>query len=493
LAGPLLKKEQLALVPSGSISTNLTLKGTAKQPQLDGLASFALTRLPGELPLKVSGVSGTIKFLPGGGFDLNNVRLSTGSDATLAAALLSGSGEYSFKAPFLKSGSLTANLSPPPDNKFVPFEYGDMFSGSLGGLLTVTGRPVSGAAGQFELVVSQGVTVTGEGDKSTFTYNPPPRDAAREVNRNLRLNNFKVLLARGTSFRYTPPAGAGKLALSDMELGLVGELTVNGVPGLLDKNDPQAFRVAGNVSIPSGSLLVYKYKLKLDGLRNTLAFSGAPGDIYPEFTGRGKLTLPRVLKGYDAGIQLPGSDVVPVGGGGGGSSGRAEDLEIFFNFDKVKLDPANPGFGKFTLTSNPPMAAEKIQGFLLGGVQDVLTGDTGLADFAEGELVGYGSSFISRQIERGLGLESFYLGGAGSAENPYYVDVEKAVTPELSLTYYKNFFTQTNQEEEFGVRYKLFEQQFGDKYSGLQLKVDFENSGLAGTGSTVQFEYTVRF
>ncbi|MCC7477741.1 translocation/assembly module TamB domain-containing protein [bacterium] len=507
LAGPLLKPEQLKLVPDGSISADLQLKGTAKAPQLTGSANFNLSRLPGELPVQITGLSGKVRFIEGNGFELQDVRLGTGSDPALSAAQISGSGELAFSAPFMKSGSIDINLS--PDGKFIPIELKDSFSGTIGGRLTLSGKPVKGKsasslASDFNIEIGGKLLVSEGAGKSTYTYNPPPRGTVAKVNRNLRFRDLRVLLNAGTTFRFTPPSAAQKLALSDMtvslqspkpseEDGSASELVINGIPGVLDKNDSDALRVKGEVNIPSGTLLIYKYKVKMDGLKNSLKFSGQPGDIYPEFSGRGKLTLPRVLKGYDAGISLPGGDSIPVGGGGGGgSSGRSDDLTIFFNFDRVKLEPG-AGLGKFTLTSSPSMAPEKIQGYLLGGVTDVLTGQTGLGDFAEGELISFGSSFISRQIERSFDLESFNIGGAGSADNPYYMDVEKAVSPNVSLTYYRNFFSETAQEEEFGVRYKLFEEQFGDKYRGLQLNVDFNKSGLQGNGATVQVEYTVRF
>ncbi len=506
LAGPLLKPEQLKMVPEGSISADLALKGTAKAPQLSGTASFNLSRLPGEMPVQISSLSGTVKFIQGNGFELQEVKLGTGSDPTLSAAQITGSGELAFTAPYMKSGTIDINLS--PGGKFIPIELKDAFSGTVGGRLTITGKPVkaksaSSLAGEFNLEVGGKLLVSDGGGKSTYTYNPPPRGTTQEVNRNLRFKDLRVLLQPGTTFRFTPPSAAQKLALSDMtvslqspkpsdEDGSSSELIINGIPGVLDKNDSDALRVKGEVNIPAGTLLIYKYKVKLDGLKNSLKFSGAAGDIYPEFSGRGKLTLPRVLKGYDAGITLPGSDSVPVGTSPAGSGGRSDDLTIFFNFDRVKLEPG-AGLGKFTLTSQPPMGVDKIQGYLLGGVTDVLTGQTGLGDFAEGELVSFGSSFISRQIERSFDLESFNIGGAGSSDNPYYMDVEKAVSPNVSLTYYRNFFSETAQEEEFGVRYKLFEQQFGDKYRGLQLNVDFNKSGLQGNGATVQMEYTIRF
>jgi len=159
----------------------------------------------------------------------------------------------------------------------------------------------------------------------------------------------------------------------------------------------------------------------------------------------------------------------------------------------VPLDPAVIPTEEVSISSEPPLSSEQIMQILLGGAVDVLTGSGDLAQFAEGELIGFGSSFISRAIEDEFNLAAFRLGGAGNEDNPYYIDMEKAITPDFSVTYYRDFFSETSQTEEYGVRYKILESQHGDRYDGIELELNFQENSFTGPESEFMFTWTMRF
>jgi len=120
-------------------------------------------------------------------------------------------------------------------------------------------------------------------------------------------------------------------------------------------------------------------------------------------------------------------------------------------------------------------------------------GPHGTGSFAEQEALSIGSGFISRAIEREFDFEQFNFGGSGSTDNPFYVDVEKQVSPDLSLSYFRNFFSETRQQEEFGAKYKLFQSRLGNRYQDLELRVNFQQSGFSGSESEFMFLWTTKF
>ena len=145
------------------------------------------------------------------------------------------------------------------------------------------------------------------------------------------------------------------------------------------------------------------------------------------------------------------------------------------------------------LSSEPPLPADQIRNYLLGGVSDVMAGRTEITEFAESELYSYGTGFISRALETTFDLEAFRFGGTGSADNPFYIDMEKDVSDKLTFTYYRDFFNQTGQSEEFGLRYNLLKGMYDGNYQNLDLTVNFEEGGFTGSEREFMFEWQVRF
>jgi len=268
---------------------------------------------------------------------------------------------------------------------------------------------------------------------------------------------------------------------------VVGAITLRGVPGIWERSDPDALRVDGALELPKGSMRLYRHIVRLEPGGNRLTFTNEPGDMYPYLTATAVLELPRVLAD---------TELASLGqGGANGSSGGGtrRDLLVYFSFANHKLDPSSEPIEEVRLTSEPPLPEDKILQYLLGGAADMLTGSGDLQQFAQEELLAFGSSFISRYIEDELNLEAFRFGGSGDEDNPYYMDLEKELTPGFSVTYYRDFFSEANMTEEYGVKYKILEQRVGNRYNNVELELNFQQSEFRGSGSEFMFTWNTRF
>lgn len=472
---PLLPEALRDSLPNGKVTCDLQLGGSQKTPLLSGNAQFVLTHLPPALPIAITSLTGDIGFVQND-FDIRRIDIASSDETGLGQAKITGSGRLSLNPLGLASGSIDIALA--PEGKYTLIKYYDpqsgskkaLFEGTLGGVLRVTG----GAKAQP--VIGGLLVINSPAELSTLRLEAPDKNRPQTPSPVL-LRNLKVKINPGTEIRFAPV---------DLQASLEGELTVNGTPGDLDSRSPGALRVQGELSLPKGSMFVLGRTIRLDGEKNRLQFSGDPGDLIPYFSGRGAIILPRVLTGNE--ILSGGS---PTGGAVQVSSGQ--DLKVYFNFDHIKLDPKSGALDNIRLTSEPPLSAEAIRNFLLGNVESVLTGQTDLGQFAEGEVLGYGTGFISRIIENQFNLESFRLGGSGSSDNPYYVDMEKKISPDVSLTYFRNFFGATGQQEEFGVKYNVFSGQFKSRYQNLDLRLNFTQGGAAGNDREFMFMWTTKF
>jgi len=282
----------------------------------------------------------------------------------------------------------------------------------------------------------------------------------------------------------------------DLRASITGDITLDGEPGL-PEGDPNAVKVTGQLALQKGSLVVYRHTIRIDeDSDNIIRFSGKPGDLVPTFTGRGVLILPNVLKGGDVfstSNSTTGSPGVPSIGGGI-SAHESRDLKVFFNFNAVRLTPDMKSEKDVTLSSEPPRSPEEILRYLLGGVGDVLAGQGDIGDVAANELIGFGSSWVSRQLEDALGVDALTFGGSPKdVNNPFYMNVEKELNPELSVTYFRNFFSTANQQEEIGLKYRPFRQALDSNLQGLEFHVNFNNDAFRGAGSEFMFTWTKRF
>jgi hypothetical protein len=145
------------------------------------------------------------------------------------------------------------------------------------------------------------------------------------------------------------------------------------------------------------------------------------------------------------------------------------------------------------ITSEPPLPEDQLRSYLYGDFYDVLAGRSELGDFAQRELLAYSTSFISRQIERGLGLEAFSFGGSGADDNPFYISAEKELSPDVYLSYFRTFYSQTQQKEDISLRYRFFHTRFAGTSQNASVAVSFVRSELQQDAVEVELQYNVKF
>lgn len=528
-ARALLPPAYRAYVPGGVVSCeNITVKGTTKDPNVTGELSFDISEMPANpayLAL-VERVQGRVRFTSGE-FDIRQLELTpVGSSGVGGVMRVSGSAAYSLSPLALTSGQLTLELA--PGGKYMRLNTNDVdprvlaggseggmplqFDGWLGGTVTIS---ASNTSKDIAAIISGQLSVNMDGQTSTLEM--PRSEKATGESQTIPVvldekRGLAVKIQSGTKLLYDRGNSPGQL---DLRADLVGDLMLYGQPGQLDARLPHPFRIIGDLKLLNGTMRFYRHFIKLHDENSHLAFMGAPGEVYPYLTTKGSMVLPRVLTGNET-FETSGAQLSTTP-----SAASSRDLTIFFAFTKHKLDPTvyyvcpdhpdvkrnSPGIcpidGKelkredyteaMQLSSEPPMSEDRILTYLLGGAVDVLTGSGDLGQFAEGELLGFGSSFISRAIADEFNLAALRLGGTGSDDNPYYIDMEKEITPAFSVTYYRDFFSETSQTEEYGIRYKILESQQGSRYDGIELELNFQDNSFTGPESEFMFTWTMRF
>jgi hypothetical protein len=497
----LLPANQREMMPGGVFTCeNVRLAGTTSDPQLSGNVTFDITRMPVYSPYLalVSRANGHIEFTPGE-FDIKRLTLTPAGGGVTGSAMVKGSGTLGLNPFALLSGSLDLILSQEQylyvnTHEIDPAAFGAAsgpqaalpvnFEGWIGGTVHVT-APAPGAADSRPIIGGQ-VAVNTEGQASQVEMLKPQQAEQERTPAGFRFDQrdgLRIVVNKGTEFLYDRGGNPTNL---DMRAQLVGSVILRGVPGIAGRNDPDALRIEGALEMPTGSMRLYRHIVRLDPGASRLTFTNAPGDFFPYLTAKATLELPRVLTG---------GEVYTSSGGlnGAGTSAQRGDLRVFFALANHKLDPSSEPVEAVQLSSDPPLSEDQILQYLLGGAANVLTGSGDLSQFAQEELVAFGSSFISRYIEDQLNLAAFRIGGTGDDDNPYFMDVEKELSPGFSVTYYRDFFSETYQKEEYGVKYRILEQRSGDRYNNVELEVNFIEGDFRGTGSEFMFTWNTRF
>jgi autotransporter translocation and assembly factor TamB len=498
---PFFPLEQRSKVPVGVVSAPaLHLGGTWQDPHLSGAVSFAFTKLPAGLPQGISTVAGSIE-IRDNAFTIGNFDVGTqGADGdALNQAEITGSGEFALNPPRLLAGAINIDLSPAENggrylalNQSGLMDGGDSegagrsgsFEGTVGGAVTLTAP----RAGEDAPAVVSGELFITQPETQTVLILPTPHPGGAPSPSKLRFDNLVIHVQPGTEVRYKP--------MVDLRAQITGDLTLNGVPGL-PPGYSDGLRIAGQVVLTTGSMTLYRHTIRLDeSMQASLRFRGEPGDLIPAITARGVLVLPNALRGT--------GDVITTGGIGATARRGSQDLTIYVTLNNLKLSAGEVSTGDLfgdpsqtpaiSLTSEPPLGEDQIMRYLIGGVGDLLTGQGDFADVAGSELVGFGSSWISRQLEEALGVDVFSIGGNPlDTDNPFYVNVEKELSPQLSISYYKNFFSSTNQQEEYGLKYRPFRGEADNNMQDLQIEVNFLRDELLGSGSEFMFTWQRRF
>ncbi len=469
-------KKYQDFVPGGELSCKLKVGGNQEHPDLVGWLSFDIDSMPYELRNKpfgstITGATGKLNFLRNQGFDIKKITLHSGGQNSLHGVVINGSGFYSTNPVGLRNGGITISLA--QGGNYTALYDEATFRGTVGGLITILGE-------QGEVpVITGNLLINAPGETSMIIHNPDQSEKTGEP-AQFKFRQFEVVIQEGTSIHYNQ-------TFANMNTEVSGKIVVNGRPGVLSGSE--AYTIKGDLAVHKGTMMFYKHVVRLEGESNIVSFNGVPGDEVPTFTGTGKLVLARVIADDYSGV---GTNA-PVGNT---TSATKTDLDIFFHFQNVKLGVDATTLDNILLTSNPPLPRDRILAYL-GGVEALLAGDQQIGEFAEGEILAFGSSFITRAIEESFNLRSLRIGGSGEEDNPFYMDVVKEISPQMSLTYYRDFFDESNifeSSERIGVKYNILHDiQHGSGYQNLDLKLNFDSSGYTGESREFMFEWTTRF
>ena len=508
---PLLPVAYQALLPGGTVTCrDLRLTGNSDHPLLSGTLDVDLVDMPPEFDV-VARVTGSVKFTDNG-FDITSVRVVP-AGTTDNFLTVRGSGLMSLAPPSLVDGEVSIQLDNSGEYIYVDTHNASSellsnldFTGWIGGTIHIGGKGVGRGSDRMKIWGNVVVNQSGKTSKVTV-YQREAVDEDSEPAMFMFDPVLTVTVEPGTKMHYQPMDIQGAF-VGDIRADLAGSVKLAGVPGLNRAGDPDSLRISGDILLPDGSVKVYRHTVRLAGEGNKLMFQGIPGQLLPVFNGRGSLTLRNVLTASQGGTNV--TEITGMNLGGSSPSASNRDLKVFFTFNKFRLDADYDQSGSSTgtfndisgngnggqglrITSEPALPEEQIIAYLLGGARDVLSGQTGLGDFAQGELVAYGTSFISREIEELFDLSAFQFGGIGDDDNPFYVDMEKSLTPDFTVTYYRDYFSDSMQNEEFGVKYRLLEQHTGSRYQNVELELNFQDNAFTGSGSEFMFTWTTSF
>jgi hypothetical protein len=485
-----LPKDSASQMPGGNVTCSLSVGGNSLSPILNGELAVNLLRMPPSMPIELSELRAQFS-LKNNEFSIRSMDLVP-RESGYFNTRVTGSARLAFNPPRIADGTLSLVFSDGGNHSHIavnlPNARGDIvrvFSGTLGGSIQIrTGldlyHPDDARTQLF--VVSGNPVINGGSGSSTFTFSPTPHAEKKGDKIPIRFDNLTLLILEGSSFR----TGA---TLMEMDSSIHTEppgLVISGIPNALLIQDQLSIK--GTIIIDKGALRAYTHTLRMDDGRSRLHFTGMTTNsgLYPFFTGQATT----VLKGA-----LRGESTQQVG-----LTQSNTDLKVFFDFDNVQLDPSLDMMGnseglmnKVRLSSEPPRSPNDIKVYLLGGVSTLLAGDADISDVAAQELLGLGSNFLSGQLEKGLDLDSVTIGGSGSLDNPFHVGAEKDINDRLRVGYFRNFYDALGTSEEVSFTYKLFEQQVGSRYKGLNLVLNVQDDALRGTGSELMFQYTFSF
>jgi hypothetical protein len=461
-----------ASLPGGTLSADLTVTGRLSSPQLRGRLDFNFTELPASLPLQLASLSGRVVFAENNKFTIENVQIG-GGQSGLQQIEIAGGGRFSLNPPSLTAGQVSVNLS--PGGRFIHVENVFGYTGGLGGTIIIT-PPARGGTG---FVVGGQLIVNEAKGAGTLAFRIPQTSGGGAPSR-FRFDNFQVLVQPGTTISFAVP-------LLEVAAQVQGQVTINGRPGEAPRygnavND-QALSIAGQLDIPKGSVVFYRYEARLTGSESSITFNGQPGDYFPRLNAEATLVLRDVLRGNET-IEYQANQQVVLPG--------QNDLTIYMAFNNLRLGPGMK-MEDLHITSQPPLPQEQLRAYLYGDVYDVLAGKSELGTFAQRELLAYSTSFISRQIERSLDLEAFAFGGGGTDDNPFYISVEKELSPDVYLSYFRTFYSQTQQKEDINLRYRFFHQRVFGLNQNASVAVGFVRSELQQDAVEVELQYNVRF
>jgi hypothetical protein len=453
---PFFKNKDLLF--AGKLTTELQVKGTFARPLVSGTVRSEINNVS----YRGNALNATIiayAMLEDSDIPAVMVKLFPGAAADPTTqtnyAQLSGSASLSpdgKNLDFIKLGADFNNLS------YV--EVKGLFKGGLSGYLEINkaGDP-------------QPISITGDVSvKPGSTIQLPGMDKVKPVpfaEKTLLQINLEVM--PDAWVRYTPRM---------MEVALQGNLTLTG-----SVDDP---KVDGSFIASRGSLVLLNRIVRLTEPA-TIVLRPEYG-LTPHLFGTAAVELPGVLEtsSQNSAVEILPSDI-PL-------SPSSDDLTIYFGFHDVPLDAMmdEENLDAMDMYSVPPLARDTLLVYLIGG-QGLSFSRSGLRTFLGSEALAFSGSRLSRYLEESLNFKRFEIRALpGSEGTPFYLNIEKEITPDLTISYLRTFLEPVDEREELGARY-YFYQVLGSKSRNAYVEIIWRKRGPVQEEAVANIGFNFKF
>ena len=443
---------------AGKLTTDLQVKGTFNRPLLSGLVTSSVNNISYQGNALNATVSAYAE-LADSSIPKVWVKLTPGTVAIAAQqdnyALLTGSAALSPDGRKLGAIALDAYL----DNlSFV--EVKGLFKGGLSGSLEINkaGDP-------------QPISIVGDiSVKPGSTIQLPAMEKVKPVpfaEKTLLQVNLEVM--PDAWVRYSPRM---------MEVALQGKLALTG-----SVDDPKA---DGSFVASRGSLVLLNRIVRLTEPA-TIVLRPEYG-LTPHLFGTAAVELPGVLESSSQNVAveiLPAN--IPL-------SPTSDDLTIYFGFHDVPLDAMmdEENLDAMDMYSVPPLSRETLLVYLIGG-QGLSFSRSGLRTFLGSEALAFSGSRLSRYLEESLNFSRFEIRALpGSEGTPFYLNIEKEITPDFTVSYLRTFLEPVDEREEIGARY-YFYKVLGSKSRNAYTEIIWRKRGPVQEEAVANIGFNFKF
>ncbi len=408
---------------AGKLTTDLQVQGSFEKPLLSGL----ITSTANDISYQGNELNATVSAyaeLANSSIPKLWVKLTPGPGGSAVKednfALLTGSAALSADGRKLQAVELDAYL-----NNLSFVEVKGLFKGGLNGKLEINkaGDP-------------QPISIVGDVSvRPGSTIQLPGMEKVKPVpfaEKTLLQVNLEVM--PDAWVRYSPRM---------MEVAIQGKLTLTG-----SVDEPI---VDGSFVASRGSLVLLNRIVRLTEPA-TIVLRKEYG-LTPHLFGTAAVELPGVLAAphRELPVEIVPSDL-PL-------SPESDDLTIYFRFHDMPLDAMmdEKNLDAMDMYSIPPLSRDVLLVYLIGG-QGLSFSRSGLRTFLGGEALAFSGSRLSRYLEESLNFKRFEIRALSSSEGtPFYLNVEKELTPDLTISYLRTFLEPVDEREELGARYYFYQ------------------------------------
>ena len=422
----------------GVLSTDLGVTGTRRHPLLNGTVGLSSGSSSFSYIFGVQNVTGTLRFSDNK-FTVENVRIGGGAPVAKGGKgeppppsnlVVTGGGEVTFSPFRVLDAKITIHMQGVEN-----VVLASLYSGAVDGDLVLDKLP--GDSG-FTL---KGVVVLKSGGIINLAA---PIEEVMSLRGPVAFD-VSVSIPEPVETRYRP---------IDLRAYIFGQFHMTGTPGDV--------HLDGSVLADEGSLLLFSHVLRLTE-RTTISFTSVAG-VIPFIRGR-------------AAVVLPSAILEPAAVGGE----VRKDLTVYFDFNDLATN-----LDSVRLSSDPPRSPEFIRQALGGQIfSPGLTAP--LTQQVREQIVTYSTERLSRLLEESLKLERLDVHLVG--QSTLVVNVEKKVQKNLVVTYSRNFFTDINRQEVFGIKYKIGTRMHLNGY----VEFRFDRAEPSRIGQEVNIQVTRRF